>query len=188
MVYLQTVDKLNIPERFDEIYRTLPKERREKIDRLKFAKDKYLSMGVWLLLREAVNDADLNEETLSLKFTEKGKPYFENTPLCFSLSHSGEYVMCVTSNDSCGCDVEKTAVVREGLPERVLSKNELAEYNKAGKTEKFYEFWTKKEAIIKALDLGFDVPLNEIDTTEEKYASRLTTKITDNGYVYSIYM
>ena len=182
-VVIRKLEELNIDENFDSLLETMPEWRKEKIRRLKLTDDKRRSLGVGVLLNEAMEGL----ENPGWAETDNGKPYVRNLPdFHFSLSHSGDYVMCVTDDKPCGCDVEKIEKVNKRVAKRVLSEAEYEKFVSTGDEILFFEFWTGKEAVIKAFDLGATVPLKEIDTLSEKYAGLLETKRTEDGYVYSV--
>lgn len=91
-------------------------------------------------------------EELPIAHGPKGKPYFENSNLHFSLSHSGDYVLCAVADEEIGADIQECkAGVKEILAKRVLRGAELEEWNKlAADAEQaqdyFYRKWTEKEA------------------------------------------
>lgn len=88
---------------------------------------------------------------LAYRYGEKGKPYFREIPLFFSLSHSGEYVLCAVSRREVGADIQKlqpTDVLK--LAGRFYSEPEyLALERCADEKERqrfFFELWSRKEA------------------------------------------
>jgi 4'-phosphopantetheinyl transferase len=88
------------------------------------------------------------------------------SPLHFSLSHTEGCVACViSSSEHVGIDVE--AVDRSGqhlaLAESVLSLEEVASLRALPaieQTERFFDYWTLKEAYIKARGMGLHLPLD----------------------------
>ena len=70
---------------------------------------------------------------------EKGKPYFKNNEIYFSISHSNNIVIACFDKTPCGIDLE--FIKKRDLIK--LSKH----YNVEFKTlDDFYKFWTIKEA------------------------------------------
>ena len=82
----------------------------------------------------------------------RGKPEFVwEEKRWFSLSHSGDLVLCALSDAGpVGVDVEKVRPLREGLPQYALSEEELAEFD--GSWEDFFRLWTRKESWCKRED------------------------------------
>lgn len=91
-----------------------------------------------------------------------GKPYLLDSNFNFNISHSGNTVVCIFSKQEIGIDIEEINEIDYSLFENVFSSQELAEINKEG-LDKFYEFWTKKESVIKAIGKGMSIPLTEIE-------------------------
>ena len=92
-------------------------------------------------------------ETLDLKVycNGNGKPYLQDYPLYFNLSHSGNYVVCAVSAREVGVDIQeykKTDVER--LARRFFSEEEqgilMACTNEKEQCKLFFRLWTRKEA------------------------------------------
>lgn len=163
-VYMANVLPLKDAKIFASIYEQAPVSRKEKVDRLKFEKDKHLSLAAWKLLEVACNDFGISKMP-EWSFTEKGKPFFkENPSVHFNLSHSGDYVMGIVS-DECevGCDIEVCKEANMDLAERFFSKEEnmlLKETEKSEIAKCFYQLWTLKESFIKCTGQGLSLPLH----------------------------
>ena len=80
-----------------------------------------------------------------------GKPYFENSPWHFSISHTKDQVFCVLAKQNIAVDAESLhRKFSPKLPGRVLSPWELAQYEAAeDKNRTFLTFWVLKEAAAK---------------------------------------
>ena len=88
---------------------------------------------------------------LILARSENGKPYFVDSPIKFSISHSGGIVACAIS-DSCelGVDVESVSISKsraDGIIARFFDKADLSRLS--GDTNAFRREWTRKEAAAK---------------------------------------
>jgi 4'-phosphopantetheinyl transferase len=94
-----------------------------------------------------------------------GKPFMLDSNFNFNISHSGNTVVCVFSKQQIGIDIEEINDIDYSLFENVFSSREFAEINSQG-LDKFYEFWTKKESVIKAIGKGMTIPLTEIDVVK----------------------
>lgn len=112
---------------------------------------------------------------LSYGYGDRGKPKL-NFPFCFSLSHSGAYVLCALSGAAVGADIQrhqKCEVFR--LAERFFSERENEALKRAavenhGETELFYRLWTRKEAWGKLTGRGIGDGLGqELLPGEETY-------------------
>ncbi len=117
----------------------------------------------------------ISAEELVIERGEFGKPYlpdFEQWQ--FNLSHSGEKLLIAISDEMpVGIDIEKIKL-RRALPELVKKCFAVSEQNywfnlpEAEKLTMFYDFWTRKEAVVKGIGRGIALGLNrcEIDTKQ----------------------
>lgn len=103
-------------------------------------------------------------------YNKFGKPYLKEYNLYFNLSHSGDYAICaITKNNDIGIDVE---IIKDdfdylSIAKEFFSHHEYHQLLNTAENEQafnFFQYWTRKEAILKAIGLGLSFPLNEIDT------------------------
>src|SRR5579884_3446051 len=89
---------------------------------------------------------------------ERGKPSLTGSPLCFSVTHSGELcLIAVTDERQVGVDVELLKPRRDPLrvARRYFTPGECdAIEDAADPTASFYLYWVAKEAFLKATGLG----------------------------------
>ncbi len=97
--------------------------------------------------------------------TPMGKPYFQDNGLHFSVSHTPKHVFCVVSDRPVGLDAEEAdRRIPLKLARRILSKNELAQFQAAeDKTLALLKFWVLKEAGAKLSGKGLSYPPNHTD-------------------------
>lgn len=165
--------------RITELLPKLDKARREKVLTAKTPGTRGAELGAGLLLQKAVQDrldqkadygavwgespdgvlctvsglASQLEVPLALtyRYGEKGKPFLKEIPLFFSLSHSGDYVLCAVSCREIGADIQKLQPVDVlKLSRRFYSEPEYhALKHCADEKERqrfFFELWSRKEA------------------------------------------
>ncbi len=165
--------------RFEVLLSKLDEARREKVLSAKTPQARAAELGAGLLLQRVVKDCqdqkkdysavrgecpngvlctvpDLVSQlkaplSLTYRYGEKGKPYFQEIPLFFSLSHSGEYVLCGVSCREIGADIQKlqpTDVLK--LAKRFYSEPECLALERCESVEArqrfFFELWSRKEA------------------------------------------
>ncbi|MBE6933227.1 MAG: 4'-phosphopantetheinyl transferase superfamily protein [Ruminococcaceae bacterium] len=82
-----------------------------------------------------------------IKTLPAGKPYWEDGNLHFSLCHTRQAVFCAISDGIVGLDAEKIRPVSPAVVSRVLSPEELRQFD--GSDEGFMRLWTLKEAYVK---------------------------------------
>ena len=97
-----------------------------------------------------------------------GKPHIKNSDLNFNISHSGNMVVCIFSNEEIGVDIEEVQGIEYSIFENVFSDLEMCAIKESG-INKFYEYWTRKESIIKAIGKGMSIPLLDIKINEGNY-------------------
>ena len=117
-----------------------------------------------ILLGQWLNESP---EQIVISRTEQGKPYLEHYPeLSFNLSHAGNHVLFAIANQvQLGVDIEviKQRVNIAGLVNKCFAKEEQGYWNQlpeSHQTRAFYDFWTKKEAFVKATGHGISLGLN----------------------------
>ncbi|MBX3233427.1 MAG: 4'-phosphopantetheinyl transferase superfamily protein [Labilithrix sp.] len=87
------------------------------------------------------------------------------TPIGFNVSHADDLVVCaITGTLDVGVDVERVEPRRTyGLAHRFFAAREVADLQRRDEAERarvFFDYWTLKEAYIKARGLGLALPLD----------------------------
>jgi 4'-phosphopantetheinyl transferase len=105
---------------------------------------------------------------IQIQKTYLGKPYLADYPeLVFNLSHSDDYIaVAVAKNCQLGVDIEhcKQRLSLNELVQKCFSAKEAAYWQQLPEylqTREFYQFWTRKEAFVKATGLGISLGLRE---------------------------
>lgn len=149
---------------FDAAYARATEERKGKVDRYRFRRDQYASLGAELLLRHALDR--LGIRTLAYSYGEAGKPYLSGEDsVFFSLSHSGKFALCAVSEYEIGADIETVRKADIRIAERFFCPNEYEQIavqeTEEGRQALFFRYWTLKESFLKATGLGLRVPMDE---------------------------
>ena len=86
----------------------------------------------------------------------RGKPYFENSFLHFSISHTKNHAFCVLSSHPVGIDAEeKDRRVDLRLADKILSADERQRFDQADDPrDALLRFWVQKEAAAKLTGEG----------------------------------
>ena len=120
-------------------------------------------------LLERLNVGPLSQQRIPIelqyRFGPHGKPEIVDFPLYFSLSHSGDYVLCAVSDREVGADIQKLQTADfSKLASRFFTEAEykaLGECNSEAERQKlFFRLWTKKEAYGKLTGQGIMAALN----------------------------
>ena len=95
-------------------------------------------------------------ELPQIRRTDRGKPYFVDSPWYFSISHSKDHVFCALSEKPIGIDAEEAdRQVRLSLAEKILSPMEKAQFDSASdQRTALLTFWVLKEAQAKMTGIG----------------------------------
>ena len=144
---------------FEAHLKNTPVFRQEKINRLKFRKDKNLSLGAWIVCSYALKQEGINLSDAGFEYDKSGKPYLKNLPdIHISLSHSESIALCAISDERVGLDAEFVSDFNEGICKRFFSKKErdyvLSCSDSALKRERFFRIWVLKESYVKFTGKG----------------------------------
>ena len=120
------------------------------------------------LLRQLYRQ-ETGEELPSIVTTSTGKPYFENSPWHFSISHTRRHAFCVLSKEDIAIDAE--ALDRKidlRLAQKILSPKEKVQFDAAeDKRRALLTFWVLKEAAVKLSGEGLRGYPNQTDFSLE---------------------
>jgi len=95
-----------------------------------------------------------------ISVTPEGKPYWENSPWYFSISHTNRHAFCALAKVPVGIDAEELdrPMMLLSLAEKVLSPGEKAQFDRAeDKRRAFLTFWVLKEAAAKQSGEGLRI-------------------------------
>lgn len=196
-LYYANIGLLNDEQVFQSVLEKVNVQRREKVLRCKQKKDQIRSLLAGYLLRIALEKEGMDYEKTSISILENGKPVISgNLDLHFSLSHAGDYAVCVISNYRIGVDIEtrtKSIFLEsneeqlQAVAKKILSFKEWKQFEvekKENKIELFLQFWTRKESYSKADGRGLGLGIDKVETDSEKFFS----KWIDEDTMLSIYV
>lgn len=155
-----------------------PDEFKNKVLAYKKWQDSQLSLLGRLLLHHGLQRMGIKQEKKNLNYTLYNKPFLDDINTKFNISHSGEMAVCVLSDlNDVGIDVEIIHNINIQDFESQMTKKEWQNIlleedgNKA-----FFDYWTQKEAVIKANGKGLSIPLKSFEVTNQR------TKINDETF------
>lgn len=148
----------------------LSKEEQKRIIFKKNYKARCQCLISTLLIKKAIKDTlGLSESCISIKRTMTNRPYIEinkKNNIDFNVSHSDEWVVCaISSAGSIGIDIEKQLPMDINIGKEFLTKEEwryLSTYQ-GEKIQLFYKLWTLKESFLKAVGIGINDLIREIN-------------------------
>ena len=94
---------------------------------------------------------ETGEDLPGILTTDRGKPYFPDSPWHFSISHTPRHAFCVLSRNNVAIDAEELdRNIRLKLADKILSASEKAQFDVAKNRERaLLTFWVLKEAAAK---------------------------------------
>ncbi len=119
----------------------------------------------------------LKVEASSIVFsiTNFGKPFVKNTGLFFNYSYRDKICVLAISRDAeIGIDIEKIKLLQDletfaSFSFSEMEKKIIFESSPENFESTLFTFWTYKEAIIKALGIGLNADLTQIDLSDFLY-------------------
>lgn len=162
-------------EKFKHFNALLSEDEFERAERFHFQKDRNEFVCSRGFLRETLSSyLSMVPSEIRFEYGKNGKPELadnaESKRIKFNLSHSKEYtLLAITKSDEVGIDIE----FKKNIPDMFEIAKELYTENenyilKNSVNESmniFFSYWTRKEAIIKAVGQGLSAPLRMIDVS-----------------------
>ena len=172
-VWLMFHDKLPVPQQLSPST-LLSKQEQMRQQRFATPELRYRFQCRREMLRRSLTlyRPDIRESDWIFSQNEYGKPQIHNTQsqnqLYFNLSHtSGLTVLAISKIEECGIDIENTTVRKPNsyldIADRFFTEPESAQIKHGSAHEqiqRFFDFWTLKEAYIKAVGKGLSLGLD----------------------------
>ncbi|WP_264530510.1 4'-phosphopantetheinyl transferase family protein [Flavobacterium sp. N502540] len=137
-----------------------------RIRRYRRWQDAQVSLLGRILLFQSVKELyDRDYTDKDIKYSKYNKPYFSDTSIKFNISHSGEMVICALSDESeIGIDLELISNIPIDEFKSELTEEEWSKITIANNIQDaFFDFWTQKEAVVKAHGMGLAIPLKSFE-------------------------
>ena len=155
---------------------TLSEEEWQRTERFKFPKDqRRFIVGRGLLRKLLASYLSCEPAAVEFTYGPSGKPALTgksgSNSLSFNLSHAGSLVMfAFTRSRQLGVDIEgvDTTVDIDQIINQFFAPAEIADVNSRPadlRHHRFFELWTRKEALAKAQGKGLFTALRELDTS-----------------------
>lgn len=137
-------------------------ETAERIKRFRFKEDALRSlMGETMIRRWHCRRLHMDNAAIAIERNLYGKPFVVGSPYHYSISHSGDWVVCAISDNEVGIDIEEIKPIDFSLTSGFFTYSERLALNTQPndkKLEYFYALWTLKESYIKYLGTGLSTP------------------------------
>lgn len=155
-----------------ELAALLDQDERSRAERFVRAEDRTRFIVSHGVLRKLLAERlELPAAGISFEARHHGKPFVPNSDWHFSLSHSGDYMLCAfTRHLQLGVDVEQMRLMPDyaAIAERYFADEErrqLRELPEEHRRQGFFRIWTLKEAYLKATGEGLSFPLSGFDVS-----------------------
>jgi len=168
-IYYAYISKENHEIILKNNLKNFPQSYQDKIKNYRRWQDAQLSLIGQILLRKAIADVGLSGINMeNLRFSKYNKPYFENDQVYFNISHSGEIAICALMDKfEIGIDIERIANIKLEDFKPHMTNNEWNRIISSINTDSFFfDYWTQKEAVIKAHGDGLAIPLKSFEIVD----------------------
>jgi len=157
-------DAIRNPDLLEGYKGLLSADETARYQRFWFDRDRHLHLVAWALVRTTLSRyAGISPEAWEFRINRYGRPEIagpgDTPPLRFNLSHTRGLIACIVATElDVGVDVEDRRRDTQGpeIARRYFSDREVAAFEGLGAEQQqlaFFEYWTLKESIIKALGL-----------------------------------
>ncbi len=163
-------EEIREPELLDRYRELLASDELARHQRFFLGKDRHLFLVAWALVRTTLSRyADVDPRDWTFATNPHGRPQIIGPsgvpPLRFNLSHTPGLIACIVAAErDVGVDVENTRrhtagpdIARRFFANAEVEALELLPEDR--QQEAFFEYWTLKEAYIKAVGVGISLGL-----------------------------
>jgi 4'-phosphopantetheinyl transferase len=146
----------------------------EKVQRYRLEKAKHTALITRAFARTVLSQyADVPAQKWLFNIGSHGKPEINHppVPLSFNLSHNDDLIICAVCLDKkIGCDIESLSrkISIKAIAQRYFSAIEfdaLMALPPPQQRRRFFEYWTLKEAFVKATGMGISQGLESFNFT-----------------------
>ena len=187
-LFVGLIESIDVPGAVEACRRLLSVDERARADRFVFERHRRQYIFAHAMLRLALSQVASNVAPTDWSFGagRYGRPFVAapatSAALHFSLSHADGCVACVVSrHEAVGVDVETVSrrvaplstALRFFAPEEVETLRGLPE---PAAIERFFDYWTLKEAYLKARGFGLNLPLDAFAMQVSREAIEISFK------------
>jgi len=171
-------------------------EKRNRLPRFRQDNDFNLGLIAEILVRTMLGEElGIANEQIRIEADPNGKPRLEGMPdYHFNLTHSGQWVACVTDREQTGIDIERVIELGGDIAGRFFTHKECEYLNRLSgemRTRAFFQLWTLKESYMKADGKGMRIGLDTfgfvLDYANEEPVITLETKLPLNNCSFRLY-
>lgn len=168
-IHIWTLDLTLSPLCEQERISWLSKDERKRAERFRFLDNKQQFIAARSGLRQILSlYLPVSKEEITFTYNQYKKPSLlhpSQSHIQFNLAHSGfKAVYAITLDHEVGIDIEKINLVyNDAIAERFFSNQEKIDLSRLTPEERrtgFYQLWSRKEALLKAIGKGLAIPLS----------------------------
>ena len=152
----------------EQLLAKIPMDMWPRALRYKFKEDSYNYILGRLMLKQGLLDLGFDEKKLEeVKYNNFQKPFLKG--VSFSISHSKNMVLCAISKESkVGVDIEVDGKMKMNDLRSFFTEKEWEDImGTKDRKKRLYQYWTRKESILKAIGTGL-AKLEDIHLLDEK--------------------
>lgn len=183
-ILIENINIIPNEDIFQEKMSLLCNERKKAVEKYKQWDDRRRGLLAGILLQNGVEEilkqqGKMNDPFPEIIYKGNGKPYFADEEIYFNLSHSGDYVLCVLSDNEVGCDIQQIKPLKVDFVSKYytdLEKAYLTSRREKGiySTNADYErdvlrIWSAKESYMKYTGLGFQQDIRTFSVDLDNY-------------------
>ncbi len=183
--YLLDIRLLPDPAQDPASLEGLSEQRRNKCLWYLFPDDRKRALGAGRIIQRILQDTGCSAASITVG--KNGKPEVDGC--YFNVSHSGHYVIGVTSDAPIGCDIEEMSTPLLETAEHYFYRSERDYISMhEDKALAFWQLWTLKESYMKMTGEGMTLPLDQfevvINDPIELYRNHMRQDCTLRHMVY----
>ncbi len=181
-LYGTVIDRNLSDTEMQKLLTVITEENRQRVLKFRRKEDKLRTLFGELLVRYVIAGiSGMSMEKIIICRDEMHKPYLPEIPLCFNISHSGDYVFCAVSSQRVGVDIEEITEVDTETVSRFFTEEEQLFLKGQPENERkkaFFSLWTVKESYVKLLGKGMYIPFDSFSV------SLKSGEITSESHAY----
>ncbi len=168
------------PEEYGIAYSAADAKRQRYIDCAVKPETKKARIAADMLARNALSEyCSVAQNEIQFAKSQSGKPYALDCDAHFSISHSGEWVICAVDSREIGADIERIRPIRQKIYERFAAPSEIDYINES--PENLFRIWVLKEAYFKCIGTGLGADIKNVTFTVDANGIRCS----ENGFEFS---
>ena len=122
--FIYNIENLTDSE-YEKWFSLMTKEKQERVSRYKDSERRKCSVAGEMVVKTNIGKAlNTSPESLIILADKNGKPYIENSPIYFNISHCENMLVFAFSDEEIGIDVERIRPISLNILKRFYSEKE----------------------------------------------------------------